>query len=149
MSWAASLPRAELVLRNQIVFEQATCPGQPRCRGQNFFSKKLIFLNKPIVPGSFAAGGRTFSQKSELSRILDSCAQNKTSEIAKTARSGILRLLCAEITKEMTFWNSGTPVRRTKRRKSQKLHFHKFWHSGAQRGAAFGRPPLWFPLHWL
>ena len=37
--------------------------------------------------------------------------------------------------------NSGTSVRRTTRRKSQKLHFHKFWHSGAQRGAAFGRPP--------
>ena len=25
---------------------------------------------------------------------------------------------------------------------SKKLHFHKFWHSGAQRGADFGRPPL-------
>ena len=33
-------------------------------------------------------------------------------------------------------------MRRTKRRKSQKLHFHKFWHSGAQRGSAFGRRPV-------
>ena len=32
-------------------------------------------------------------------------------------------------------------MRRTKRRKSETLYFHNFWHSGAQRGAAFGRPP--------
>ena len=67
-------------------FEEATCPGQLRCLGQNFltenrlifsrshlfraaslpgaelFSQKSdFFLKKPLVPGSFAAWGRTFS----------------------------------------------------------------------------------------
>ena len=53
----------------------------------------------------------------------DSCAQNKTSEISKLALSGFLRLLCAQQDvgnfKKCTFRNSGTPVRRTTRRKSQ------------------------------
>ena len=49
------------------VFEQATCPGQLRCLGQNFFSEKSdLFLNEPLVPGSFAAWGRTLSQKSDF-----------------------------------------------------------------------------------
>ena len=66
----------------------------------------------------------------------DSCAQNKTSEILKTALSRILGLLCAEQNvrnfKKRTFRKSGTPVRRTKRRKSQKLHFQEVWDSCAQ-----------------
>ena len=82
----ASLPGAELFLKNTFFFEQATCPGQLRCLGQNFFSKIRFFeqatcpgqlrclgqnvfsefgpfLNKPLVPGSFAAWGRTFFSK--------------------------------------------------------------------------------------
>ena len=43
----------------------------------------------------------------------------------KNELSGIRGLLCAE----------------QKRRKSQKLHFHKFRYSAAQRGAAEARPP--------
>ena len=86
----------------------------------------------------------------------DSCAQNKTSEISKTALpgtlgflsaehnvgnlktalSGILGLLCADqdvgSLKKWTFANSGTPVRRTRRRKSQKVHFQEFCDSCAQ-----------------
>ena len=86
----AALPGAELVLRNptfffneplvpgsftawgrtfsqNMFFEEATCPRQLRCLGQNFFWKTdFVFLNKPLVPGSFAAWGRTFSQKSDL-----------------------------------------------------------------------------------
>ena len=34
--------------------------------GQDMFSEIGLFLNKPLVPGSFAAWGRTFSQKSDL-----------------------------------------------------------------------------------
>ena len=96
----------------------------------------------------------------------DYCAQNKTSEISKhctvknsetpvrrtrrrktqqNALSNIMGLLCAEQNvgnlNKCTFKDSGTPVRRTQRRNSLKLHVHKFWHSGAQRGAAFGRSP--------
>ena len=63
-------------------FEQATCPGQLRCLGQTslkrttfltshlsraaplpgaeLFSKNDVFMKKPLVPGSFAAWGRTF-----------------------------------------------------------------------------------------
>ena len=44
-------------------FEQATCPGQLRCLGQNLFLKS-IFCKKQLVPGSFAAWGRTFSRNS-------------------------------------------------------------------------------------
>ena len=76
----------------------------------------------------------------------ESCAQNKTSEISKNALSGILGLLWAEQNvgnlkngltgmlgllrteqdigniKKCTFRNYGTPVRRTRRRKSQKMN---------------------------
>ena len=41
--------------KSDFFFEQTTCPGQLRCLGQNFFSKYVFFLNKPLVPGSFAA----------------------------------------------------------------------------------------------
>ena len=67
-------------------FEEATCPGQLRCLGQNFFSRKstflrdhlsraaslpgaellaetYVFLNKPLVLSSFAAWGKTFLSK--------------------------------------------------------------------------------------
>ena len=89
-------------------------------------------------------------------KFWDSWAQNKTSKISKLALSEFLRLLCAEQHvgnfKTCTFGNSGTPVRRTRRRKSQKctfkisgtpvrrtkrqtyqnMHFHNFWDSCAQ-----------------
>ena len=68
--------------------------------------------------------------------LWDSCAQNKTSEISAIVLSDILGLLCAEQHvgnfKMCTFKNSGTPVRRTKRRKSQKMDFPEFWDSSAQ-----------------
>ena len=66
----------------------------------------------------------------------DSCAQNKTSEIQKNGLVGMVGLLCAEQDvgnlSKRTFKNSGTPVRRTTRRKSQHLHFQEFWDSCAQ-----------------
>ena len=66
----------------------------------------------------------------------DSCAQNKTSEISKNALSGSLGLLGAEQDvgnlKNYTSRNSATPVRRLKRRKSQKMHVQDFWDSRAQ-----------------
>ena len=47
-----------------------------------------------------------------------------------------MALLCAEQDvgnlKHCTFKNSGTPVRRTRPRKSQKLHFPEFWDTCAQ-----------------
>ena len=132
--------------KNGLLFEQATCPGQLRCPGQNFFSEirlfeqptcprqlrclgqkcfsevRLVFSNKPLVPSSFAAWCRAFSQKTDCQEIWDSCAQNKTSEISKDGLSLILGLLCAEQDvgnlKKCTFTNSGTSVRRTRLRKS-------------------------------
>ena len=95
---------------------------------------------------------RRKSQQIDFQEFWDSCAQNKTSEISKNTLFEIIGLQCAEQNvghlKTWTFMNAGTPVRRTKRRKSQKLHFHKFWHSGAQRRPS-AAPPLWFPLYWL
>ena len=128
MSRAASLPGAEL-----------------------FLKKCLFFLNKPLVPGSFAAWGRTFSQKMTFflnkPLVRDVCAEQDvgnlkkcTSRISgtpvsrtrrrkspKTALSGILGLMCAEQhvgnIKKCTCSNSGIPVPRTKRRTSQNMHF--------------------------
>ena len=74
--------------------------------------------------------------KNALSFLWDSSAQTKTSDISKIALSGILGLLCAEHhlrnIKECTFRNSGIPVRRTKHRTSQNMHFQEFWDSCAQ-----------------
>ena len=112
--------------------------GAASLPGAEFFSpdNRVFFLKKPLVPGSFAARGRTFSKKTEFQEFWDSCAQNKTSEISKIALSGILGLLGAEQNvrnlKTCTFRNSGTPGRRTKRQKSQKMHFQEFWDSCAQ-----------------
>ena len=59
------LSGAELFPRNPTCSQQATCPGQLRCPGQNLFPQfRLFFLKKQLVQGSFAAWGRTFSQKS-------------------------------------------------------------------------------------
>ena len=62
--------------------------------------------------------------------------QNKPSEISNNALLGIPGLLCAEQDvgnlKKWTFRNFGTPVRRTKRRTSQTMHFQNFWDSCAQ-----------------
>ena len=71
------------------------------------------------------------SQKIHFRVFGDSCAQNKTSEISNNALSGILGLLCAEqdvgnLNLNCTFRSSRTPVRRTRRRKSQKMHFQNF-----------------------
>ena len=46
--------------------EEATCPGQLRCLVQSFFQKSTFFLKKPLVLGSFAAWGRTFSQEIDV-----------------------------------------------------------------------------------
>ena len=79
---------------------------------------------------------RQKSQKMHFREFWDSCARSKTSEISENALSGILGLLCAEQDvgnfKKCTFKNSGTPVRRTRRRKFQKMHFQELWDSCAQ-----------------
>ena len=46
-----------------FLFEEATCPVQLCCLGQNYWQKIDFFLKKPLVPGSFAAWGRTFRRK--------------------------------------------------------------------------------------
>ena len=90
LSGAAALPGADCFSQKSILFEEATCPGQLRCLGQNFwqkidffveeatcpgqlrclgqnfFSKNDFLLKKQLVPGSFAAWGRTFSRKLDL-----------------------------------------------------------------------------------
>ena len=57
-------------LQKSDFFKQATCPGQLRCLGQNFWQKidylKKMKKKKPLDPGSFAAWGRTFSRKSDF-----------------------------------------------------------------------------------
>ena len=88
-------------------------------------------MNKPLVPGSFAAWGRTFFLKILIFFEHTTCpgqlrclGQNLFS---KNVLSGILGLLCAEQhvgnPNKWTFRNSGSPVRRTRRRKYQKWTF--------------------------
>ena len=71
-----------------------------------------------------------------VQKCSDSCAQNKKSEISKNAWLGRVGLLFAERNvrnlKKCTFKIYGTPVRRTNRRKSQKMDFQEFWDSCAQ-----------------
>ena len=93
-------------------------------------------LNKCTFRNSGAPVRRTKGRKSQklhFQEFCDSCAQNKTSEISTDTLSRILGLLCAEQNvrnlKKRTLRNSGTPVRRTRRRKSQQLHFQEFWNS--------------------
>ena len=62
--WGSCVTWCRIVSQNQTFFEQATCPGQLRCLGQNFFSEISLCWKQPLVRGSCAAGGRTFSQKS-------------------------------------------------------------------------------------
>ena len=118
------------------------------------------FLKKRAFRNSGTPVRRTRRRKSpkmDFQEFWDSCAQNKTSEISKRDLSRITGLLsaeknvgnlkqnalsrtlglpCAEQTvgnlKKMSFRNSGTPVRRTKRRKSQNMHFREPWDSCAQ-----------------
>ena len=75
-------------------------------------------------------------QTMNVQELWDSYAQNKTSEISNSELSRIMGLLCAEQNvgnlKKMHFRISGTTVRRTKRRKYQKMYFHEFWDVGAQ-----------------
>ena len=88
-------------------------------------------LKKNVLPGSLGLTVRRTKRqkyrKTDFQEFWDSCAQNKASEISKhkNGLSGNLGLLCAEqsvgnLTK-WTFRDSGTLVRRTKRRTSQKM----------------------------
>ena len=57
-------------------------PGSFAAQGRTV-SQNMTFLNEPLVPGNFAAWGGTFSQKSDFHEFWDSCAQSNTSEIPK------------------------------------------------------------------
>ena len=119
MSRAASLPGAELFSRKFTVFEETTCPGQLRCLGAELFSRKsILFLKKPLVRGSFAAWARTFSRKLIFWK--------------KPLVPGSFVARGRTFLKKRTFRNSGTPVRRTRRRKSKKMDFQELWDSRAQ-----------------
>ena len=93
--------------------EEATCPGQLRCLGQNVFSEIELSGILGLLCVEQDVGNLP---KLDCQEFWDSCAQNKTSEISNKCTSR----------------NSGTPVRRTKRQKSQNMHFQEFWDSCAQ-----------------
>ena len=76
-------------------------------------------------------------KKLYIEKLWDSCAQNNTAEISTIGLSEIMGLLCAEqnienLNNKDMFRNVGTPVRRTKRRKSQQMDVQKLWDSCAQ-----------------
>ena len=64
MSRAASLPGAELVPGNRFFLKKPLVRGSFAAWGRTFSRKSTFFLKKPLVPGSFAAWGRTVSRKS-------------------------------------------------------------------------------------
>ena len=141
-----------------LFFEQATCAGQLRCLGQNFFSKIEFFFEQTSCPGQLRClGQKCFSQKSNLFLNKPLVAGNFAawgSFCSKNRLSGLMGLLCAEQNvgnpNKRTFRISGTPVRRTKRqksqtnvlsrilgrrtkrRKSQQIDFQELWDSCAQ-----------------
>ena len=94
---------------------------------------------------------RRKTKQRHFQEFWDSCAQNKTSEISKNALSRIMGLLCAEqnvgTLKTWTFRNSGTPVRRTTRRKYQKNDFQEFGDSCAQNETS-EIPKKWTFRNW-
>ena len=97
---AASLPGAELLLRHQTVFlNKPLVWGSCAAWGRTVSQECVLFGKKPLVWGSCAAWRRTFS------RIL-----------------ALLKHVTSTISTECTFTISGTPVRRTRRQKYQKLH---------------------------
>ena len=152
MSQAASLPGTKRFPENHF-FEEATCPGQLRCLGQSVFLKSGLSGSLGLLRAeqdvqslkkcTFGNSGtpvrrtrRPKSQQMHFQEFSDSCAQNKTSEMTKIGLSRILGLLCAEQDvgnlKKYIFKKSGTPVRTTRRRKYQNIHFLEFWDSCAQ-----------------
>ena len=84
--------------------------------GAELFPRNRTFFEQATCPGQLRCLGQIFFSKNGL--------------------SGILGLLCTEQDvgnlKKCTFKNSGTPVRRTRRRTSQPMHFQEFWDSCAQ-----------------
>ena len=90
--------------KSDCVFGVAACPGQLRCKGQDFFSnitsfeeatrpgqlrsQKIVFLNKPLVRGSCAAWGKLFLRNQYFSEDatclgqLRCLGQNSFSEIS-------------------------------------------------------------------
>ena len=99
------------------------------CAEQNVGNLKNCTLRKSGTP--VRRTKRRKSRKLHFQKFEDSCAQTIKSEISKNALSEVPRLLIAvrnvgNLT-QYTFRHSGTPVRRTKRRKYPKLHFPEFW----------------------
>ena len=121
---AASLPGAELFSKIRL-FEEATCPGQLRCLGQNLFSKLGFFFDQTTCPGQLRCLGQNFVSKIGLYFGQATCpgqlrclGQNLFSKVGlflnkplvpgsfaawgsffpppKRGLSGILGLLCAE-----------------------------------------------------
>ena len=77
----------------------------------------------------------------DFQEFLDSCVQNKTSEISKKGLSGYLGLLCAEESvgnfQQIHVQELCDPCAQTKKTsESQKLHFQEFWDSCAQNKAS-------------
>ena len=60
--WAAALPGAEVFPETDLFLKKPLVPGSFAAWGRTFFEKIDFFLKKPLVPGSFAAWGRTFGR---------------------------------------------------------------------------------------
>ena len=95
---------------------------------------------------------RQTSQKMHVHNFWDSSAQNKTPEISTLVLSYIMGLLCAEQNvrnlEKCTLINYGTPVRTTRRQKSQKMHLQEIWDSCAQNKTSEISTKIHFQEFW-
>ena len=138
---------------NRLFFKEATCPGQLRCPGQNFFSKngnsgimRLLCAEQDVgnIKKSTSGNSRTPVRRTKRQKSQKSTFRNSGTPVRRTKRRksqtnalpGILGVLCAEQDignlKKCTSRISGTPVRRTQRQKFQKMHFQGLGNSCAQ-----------------
>ena len=106
----ASLPGAELFPEFRFCLKKQLVRGSCATWARTVSHECVLFWKKPLVWGSCAAWGRTFSRNLALLKHITST--NST---------------------ECTFRISGTPVRRTRRQKYQKLHLQEVWDSCAQK----------------
>ena len=106
-----------------------------RTKRQKFPKYTCVNSGAPVCRTNVGNLNRRYIQE-----LRDAWAQNKMSENSKHELSRIMGLMCAEQDvgnlKNCPSHNSGTPGRRTRRRKSKNMHVQELWDSCAQNNTS-------------